>query len=332
MSVRLLAGPFPITDDKGVAPYQISNFFWYPNVGLLMDTFRDVTDSSSDYLSIATMDGIYQPISRRQPHFIGWWPEKGLVIVDGSNIAPGPEETFEPIALVSQVVADGIDFTGTGFTLFPVPYVRLSDRRIYVGNSDIHGVVLDVLTSPPSFIDTIEGPTIPFSGPNQWVRPGRTPQEIFIVEDGSSYSQCRGIFYDTQKRVFTSGVYHINQLHCNVVYAPEFNVFVSVQPEGSPLAMTTRVWSLEVVPSTLSAPILLSGSTKQGQLATYQVQLLGDFSDPCVGELVDWSLLTNVGTLLIKQSVTDANGYATTQVGFKLNATGTCDVRASVTL
>ena len=90
-----------------------------------------------------------------------------------------------------------------------------------------------------------------------------------------------------------------------------------------------RIWSLEPTPVAVSAPTLSAGSVQQGRRAFFRVQVTGDQNEPCPEEYVNWTL-TGAGTLLITQSATDVDGYATTAVQYASTDTGSTDIGASV--
>jgi hypothetical protein len=153
--------------------------------------------------------------------------------------------------------------------------------------------------------------------------------EYFSTAEGVT----RACFYNTVTKELASPIYYVPLESKGVFYAPEFDVMVSVHDDddfGSGPVFTTRVWSFEVGPAVLSAVQLIAGVAKAGQLCTYRVQVLGDQSDICVGELVNWTL-TGVGLLLDAQSETDDEGYATTRVLYGVTDEGDSTIEANVT-
>jgi len=171
----------------------------------------------------------------------------------------------------------------------------------------------------------IEGPSIMFNSGKPWA--GRNDHEIFLYEVFGTFSRC--CFYDTVTLLQSSPMMYLGIESEAVTYAPEFGVIVSLHGDTTHEPTTMRIWSLENVPTAISNPVLIAGSTKQGYLATYQVRVLSDHSEPCPDELVDWSL-SGAGILLATQSTTDEDGYATIRVQFGLAETGDMVLGASV--
>ncbi len=88
-------------------------------------------------------------------------------------------------------------------------------------------------------------------------------------------------------------------------------------------------------PAVLSAPTIVAGTARAGQVVTYRVQLTVIHEayaappDPCENELIDW-VLAGAGVLLDVQSKTDVNGYATARVQYRVGETGDSVITASV--
>lgn len=303
MSLRLLAGPFPITDDKGVAATAVVPVMWYPDVGLIVDT-------NGTYRSVVTLDGVYQTVSPDRHERMGYWIPRNRMIWGGGSVGlPAKEYMFEPKALARQ--ATGIEnIVG----VYPNTYTRLENRRVYFSGGRIHAVVNGVVT--------LEGPAFAFG--EGLVLPGRHPHEVFVAEQNQSNS--RSCFYNTLSKTVVSQVMWLGMNAQGVYYSPEFGVIVSVHATTPGVV---RVWSLEVKPATMSAITIIDGLAKGGYVTTYQVQVTGDHADPCIGELIDWEV-AGVGNLLQPQTVTDDAGYATTQVQYALDDSGGSTVTAKL--
>jgi hypothetical protein len=82
------------------------------------------------------------------------------------------------------------------------------------------------------------------------------------------------------------------------------------------------------LPTTISDP---AGSLAFGTVATITVRVLGDDGDPCVGELVEWSLVGQ-GYLIDTQSRTNENGYASARYAAPLADSGAGDPTFTATL
>jgi len=91
------------------------------------------------------------------------------------------------------------------------------------------------------------------------------------------------------------------------------------------------VWSLEVQPDHITTPVVVDGELKAGHITTFRVQVLGDHSEFCIGETVDWTIVSGPARLLDLQSETDEQGYATARVLFAIDADATVVVRADCT-
>jgi len=89
------------------------------------------------------------------------------------------------------------------------------------------------------------------------------------------------------------------------------------------------VFANQIRPATLSNPVALS-AVKAGLVTQLQVQLLGSCSEPCVGEVINWSLTSGSGSLTAQQSTTDDNGNA--QIGYvcPVGSSGSMTISAEV--
>jgi hypothetical protein len=209
------------------------------------------------------------------------------------------------------------------------PYVRLPDRRLFMDGTHFFGVKLGV----PGIVP--EGPRIDFFG--DYIGAGRNDLEVVV--SGGAYvpgvdqtDRLGARFYNTVTQDWSSPLYYTSLDGRDMVYAPEFGVFLSVQQETlgtSEDVYTVRVWSLEVDPFEISEPEVVGGSVRSGQVVTYRVRVWGDAHDPCEGELVNW-LVSGSGRLLDAQSTTDAQGYATVQVQYAVGEVGESTITASL--
>lgn len=335
MAVRLLVGPTTLKDVNGKPmDYLNGRAAWYPNVGLLVQGYQDMNVglAGNGGVFLATLDGVIPVESFDVPADSGWWPARQRVIAWGgdSSVQMLFEYIYEPIAGIYQrsdpddwiSFDEGRNVRGN--------YIRLADRRIYVGSSD------RIYAQVKGLPNAAESDVFPFHLDN--VHPGRSETDIWVEGWVSPNRAQAGCFYDTVTKKIASPVYHIGMAASQLVYAPEFGVLVSVHPgdvhfidgnwvNGIPNQI--NVWSLEVDPTILTIPKPIIGSSKSGQVVTYQTQLTGDSKDGAEGELVNWSL-SGVGMLLDAQTKTDVNGYATARVVYGLAETGSSTVIASV--
>lgn len=325
---------FPMTLN-GAKPEVIVNVSlktWWPGVGLIGQ--GDAGGWYSVPLGVMTLDGRF--CDRASEYFTnyGWWPAKRQLVVHGDYYAGDAGEiTFDPITFARDHTSAPPKPPNFNHPLAGRNYVKLPDRSIFYGGSWIYGasapcmrVVVDDIEVEP------EGPGAPFSV--GFLHPGRSETEVFLAE--YAFRQpARGIFYDTVTKNWSSPIFTTKEAcYGTLIYAPEFEVFVSghiyvSNPELEGKSGQLRVWSMEVDPTTMTEVEVVNGPVRGGQVLTYRVRLTGDDDDPAVDELVDWAV-EGVGTLLDPQSRTDAEGYATTQVQYGVQETGDSTVEASV--
>lgn len=96
-------------------------------------------------------------------------------------------------------------------------------------------------------------------------------------------------------------------------YSRKFDIFITVEQNPLNSDITDiRVWSREMVPNALSAPTA-SPAITQGNVSVISTTLTDDNNVGIPDRLIDWSITAGNGTLLDTQSVTDADGVATTK-------------------
>jgi hypothetical protein len=89
---------------------------------------------------------------------------------------------------------------------------------------------------------------------------------------------------------------------------------------------------LEVIPTTLTDPVAVDATEcKGGHVATYMVQAKGDKADLCVGEHIEWEIVSGPGVLLDTQSVTGDDGKAYARVRYGVYDSGNMVIKASLT-
>lgn len=327
MSVRLLAGPFPLKDhaNRTLLNVGVSGVTgWYPNVGLVI-LGRSSTSQNMLAHYVVTLDGGSAQSSRTFIFEIGpwsWWPARQRIVQKDWD---GLEWVVEPVALSWQTTGpEGRSPGGiNGVNIYR--YVKLLDRRIYASSwwiyRQVDGVPVDVIESER------------FPVPPNAVFPGRSNTDVWVAASGSIFGhEGVGCFYDTISCKIASPYYHIRHTIPNYIYlayAPEYGVLVSLHKSETEDKTFIRVWSLEVEPTLLTDPEPFIGEVKSGQVVTYRVRVMGDEDDGAENELVDWSL-EGVGTLLDVQTKSDKDGYALVRVQYGLRETGPSIVRASV--
>jgi len=331
MSVRKLAGPFLLQmldkDGNLFAAVTASTYdaTWFPHVGLLM-TAR-FTLGNSEGLHVFTFDGITSGIRSRYGYSQtwGWWPSRLRMV----TMVGVEEQVLEPKAFVVQGISPDEKWPNNLLYRF----VKLDDRLIYIRSWEMwrwaHGVpeaaesgnIFQAVGIQPHAVYAGRGPT------DMWVNG--------LPVGWTNFDRSCGCFYDTISHTVVSPRYSVKDRCDMLLYAPEFGVLVSVygdstqsDPEHSAKYFVS-VWSLEVEPTILSAPQIVSGTARAGQFVTYQVRLTGDHNDGAEGELINWSL-AGAGVLCDVQTLTDANGYATARVQYRVGETGDSTVTASV--
>lgn len=341
MALRLLAGPIGLRGPKGEKGH-FRPLCWWPDNGLMAFGwyYLDLPTLSQGVYGLhrGTLDGVCEIFSGYQyvnDVSMSWWPSRRRVV----SMFGTKEYQMEPIAGASQWCGPEADWKGWGYGeggnlyLWIHSYAKLLDRRIYYSNEHIWHQYA------PGIPDEPEGPQFPrtpggvsFQGN---VRAGRSDTDVCVA--GSSGA----IFYDTVNQKIASRQYWPGVISGTVFFAPEWEVFISYYFEdlqdgkGYGLEDCIRIWSMETEPTVLSEPIPLIGTPQSGQVVTYQVRLTGDAVghdqplDPAEGELINWEL-EGAGTLLDLQTKTDAEGYATARVQYRLGEIGDSTVGAWV--
>lgn len=106
-------------------------------------------------------------------------------------------------------------------------------------------------------------------------------------------------------------------------YSPKLGIYIVKLSSTS-----FSIYSDTTTPYSMSAPTALTPIVR-GKSSEIQIRVLGENSDPCEGELVDWSL-SGAGALSPLQSITNVDGYASTTYRAPLQITGTASITASV--
>lgn len=319
MSVKLLAGPFPLGTVTGETPVTMSTSAYYPNVGLLVSV--NFGGSTVSQFQVCTLDGLFNYGRGLLDWFNmtwSWWPEKKRMLAVGVG---HKEYVIEPHAFMYQGSGEPgpVDTGGTH-------YVRLPDRRIYVKQAGVY-VYIDGLP------DAVEATDFPDFDP-AIIWPGRSEIEMFLSGSHNllTFNFDTGAFYNTVTHALSSPLYVIGIPAYRLLYAPEYGVMISAHREDlwdAENVETIRIWSLEVEPAILSDITVFEGTVKSGQVVTYRVRVTGAQDDPAEGELVAWTL-NGAGLLLDLQSAADAQGFATARVQYLVGETGLSVLEASV--
>lgn len=130
-----------------------------------------------------------------------------------------------------------------------------------------------------------------------WSKTARAGR-FYVISGGGP-----GAVYDADAQEFVSGTAVYLPANDAAFYSPRLKVFLVL--DGA----SVSVYAASPLPSSLSNPAAV-GTLTRGRVNTVRVRLLGGNSEPCVGELVNWSLTAGDGELLTQQSQTGADGYA----------------------
>jgi hypothetical protein len=321
MALRQLAGPFDLVNITGGFPGGGggSNMFWWPGLGLIMDI--GLSPSTFPFQCCVTFDGVYAELSKfRWVDSGSGWDQERHTRVISQNMSG--DILFDQHGLVA------VRYPDLKYPLLSTNFVDLRDsRRMYLD--------LDTIKS----YNKITGQTVVESnGPIGWsgsgsgagiVSPGRDDGELFIANNGSA-SNPRCCFYDINTKE-VSHLMYLSIASLGMVFAERWGVIVSLhQPTTEGTHNQVRIWSLETTPISLTNPVVMdSEDAKAGHVATWMVQALGDRNDPCVDEVITWTL-EGKGRLVTRQSKTDVDGKAYTQARFGVYDTGTTTVTASL--
>ena len=321
MSLKLLAGPFPITHgETGEVAINCSDLFWHPDLGIIATVSYQTLGNLKSLIAIdgvATQQGGDGNETLSVP---GWWVSARRMVRFKS--ADSSEWAYDNRALTRQIMVE-VNDDGWNTSLLTNGYVRLSGPTRWVIYSPTTGVnILDknagVLYASGSGINGIF---------HHHVGPGRSDTEIFIGETLVIGNPGSGIaFFDLKTQEVTMTGF-LAEKHSSVVYATDYGVLVSMHVISGSAYL--YVWALEKIPVAVSAPTLIAGEATEGKIATYRVQVTGDFGEVVEHELVNWTV-TGVGTMVDAQSETDEDGYAIARVRYGVGDVGDSTVRGTV--
>lgn len=308
MSLRQLAGPFLLTDDQGnpLGPHTIYPILYYPKVGLIMKI-----DYARAALTLVTYDGIGQALNTYDVGGAG-----------GFNPAHWRYDVYRDLMITNggqreKVCLCESDYThGFGAGPFAFSGIITADREIWVSSGELDNNT-GIEKVFPGGVDMTAGN----------MGPGRTPTEVYAGGVTDSSHANWAIFYDTLARKFTSPGMHLPDGVVTSYWDSDSSVLVTIT--DAPYALT--IYSLDVIPASLSAITLKSGVQAKGATAVFKVQVLGDRSDWSVGVLVDWSITSGDGVLLDTQSKTGDDGFAVCRVFYPTTASVSTVLEASVT-
>jgi hypothetical protein len=308
MALEVLAGPYPITVD-GVA---IDYFFntggeavtWLQGVGLYCGTLWPHGELPK--VCVVQMDGVAH---RRTPGNLSY------IVLDlrAGTFGLAVRDNYSLYALNYLVSRnDPAPF-------YTVPSGFIADIRVICEDRFLRLTGLTVSSSPLyDGVNWTTEYTFPGSGGVEGgtISRGRGPYEICLATG----AQIR--FYDTRGKTQTGAIRYIGETPDACVCVPKWGVFVTVK------SLQIKVLADAPRPYSISAPTLAPAATA-GKVSVATVQVLGAQGEPCVGELIDWSI-TSGGGSLEAQSLTDGSGYATSNYIAPVGLTGSATLGAVI--
>jgi hypothetical protein len=160
--------------------------------------------------------------------------------------------------------------------------------------------------------------TFPFHGSLVSVSRGRSMTEVCLVFSGGQI--C---FYDVSLKTQNGPTLFAGEDPDGCWYVPKYDIFVEVK------SLQVKILADAAQPYSISIPTA-TPAVDAGLVSQLQVQLLGAQSEPCVGEMINWSITAGSGSLIKPQSTTDNNGYATNALVIPVGSTGSTSVSATL--
>jgi hypothetical protein len=202
----------------------------------------------------------------------------------------------------------------TGVSVFRIKVIA-ADRYLafYNTGSDVQVLAThDGTTFTPEYTFAA-----PFTGGTLVnVSRGRSTTEICLIFNAG---QIR--FYDVSLKKQIGATLFIGEAPDGCWYVPKYDVFVEMKSQQ------IKILTDATAPDSLSNPVA-SPSVAAGIASQVSVQLLGAQSEPCVGELINWSIRSGTGTLAEPQSATDATGTAINTLIIPVGSSGSVAVDA----
>jgi hypothetical protein len=307
MALEVLYGPSAITAGV-IAATSVGGFTWIQGLGLLA-----VLDVGGFSLYAVQMDGSAQ--GPRSSYFgTGFGPvldlrsSRGLAVRNVGNLYSFNYLTGSADTTVSLL---------SGSAVFRVNVIA-ADR--YLGFFDSGGG-LQAQATHDGTTYTAEYTFTGGPGSIINVSRGRSTTEVCLA---FNTGQIR--FYDTVGKKQNGATLFIGEGLSSSEgcwYVPKHDVFVELK------SLQLKILANAVAPATLSNPAA-SPAVVAGNVSQLTVQLRGAQSEPCVGELIDWSIPSGAGSLVLAQSATDLNGNATNSLIVPVGSSGSVVVDAQL--
>ena len=309
MALEHLAGPFTIINRLTESPVgkTISGApIWVDGRGLLLPI-------SSEGVFLVQMDGAAYPVATESNDY-------GLALVGAGN---APSARSRGYGLSDALGAYG-EWDIDAVTLFKTArvgdsyvypgrnYARLHDRYVYPLAGRIYARPLDLSASgtiEASVDNLTHAVSLSWDAGNE------------LVVGSSDGLIAR---YDWIRKTFVGALRTIGMACLGLWWSAKHGVYVSLHNDGATLAL--RVWAATVRPAVVGMPTP-DAPLIAGHRTRFRARVLGAHADPCVGEVVAWSL-SGTGTLSPLTSHTDDEGVAETCYNAPLSSGG-ADVQIS---
>jgi hypothetical protein len=305
MALEILYGPSAIT--AGVTPAtSVRGFTWIQGIGLL----ATLNVGGFSFYAVQ-MDGSAQG-PRSGFNVSGFTPV--LDLRSSRGLAVG---TVTDLYNFSYLTGNFVTSLLTGSAVFRINVIA-ADR--YLGFFD-NGAGLQAQATQDGTTYVPEYTFTAGAGALVSISRGRSTTEVCLAFNNS---QIR--FYDVSTKKQNGPTLFISDgLNSNegCWYVPKHDVFVELK------SLQLKILANSVAPSTLSNPVA-SQTVEAGAVSQLTVRLLGAQSEPCVGELIDWSIASGSGSLVLPQSATDLNGNATNSLVVPVGSSGSVVVDAQL--
>jgi hypothetical protein len=306
MALEVLAGPYPITTDGGTA----------------IDSF-----SNSDGMDAVYVQGIglYGNLT---PH--GETPEYCAVQWDGTAARRGWHSDRVPLML--NLRDGGFALRGINtISKFDILAAREEPTPFYTAASFVSGQVICADRYLRFNLGMVESSADAMTWTTEHTWSGAAPGSGNTVSDGgapnvlcvsfTSSGQIR--FYDVLRKVQVGNTRFVGEANQGVWYIAKYGVFLElVSKQIKILADAPR-------PASIANPAALA-TVQAGRAVQVRTQVLGAQSEPCAGELVNWSISAGAGSLEQAQTETDADGYAFNVLTSPVGSSGGVTVQAEV--
>lgn len=156
------------------------------------------------------------------------------------------------------------------------------------------------------------------SGSNVSLSP--VSDRIVCVCFGSS-GQIR--FYDVIAKAQVGPIRYLSETCAGAWYVAKHGIFVEL------IGLDLKIRADATRPAHLTNPAALT-AIAAGYASTVEVVATGDAGEPCIGELINWSITAGAGALSASQTATDETGTAQVEYSAPVAATGSVSISATL--